>query len=146
MKTKKNSKTVNNSKAIIDTYSCIYPVDLVVANKYVTLEQLQELYDYGKGQELDDKVTNPESNATTTYVRRKEDDKACVLVKYNNNDCSKHVDKKLNYISTISHEAGHVALDIYDYIQQNICNCSPEPFCYLLGWATKCIYKTLNKK
>lgn len=146
MKTKKDSKTSNNSRAIIDTYSCIYPVDLVVANKYVTLEQLQELYDYCKGQELDDKVTDPESNATTTYVRRKKDEKACVLVKYNNNDCSKSADKKLNYINTICHEAGHVALDIYDYIRQNICNCSPEPFCYLLGWATECIYKTLSKK
>ena len=146
MKTKKDSKTISNSRAIIDTYTNIYPVDLVVANKYVTLEQLQELYDCGKEQELDDKVTDPESNATTTYVRRKKDDKACILVKFNNNSCSKSADKKLRYINTICHEAGHVALDIYDYIQQNICNCSPEPFCYLLGWATECIYKTLNKK
>lgn len=139
-------KTKKDSKAIIDTYSNIYPVDLVVANKYVTLEQLQELYDYGDKQKLDNKVTDPECNATTTYVRRKKDEKSCILVKYNNNNCSKLVDKKVNFISTISHEAGHVALDIYDYIQQNICNCSPEPFCYLLGWATECIYKTLAKK
>ena len=139
-------KTKKNNKAIIDTYSNIYPVDLVVANKYVTLEQLQELYDYGDKQELDCNITDPNSNATTTCVRRKKDEKSCILVKYNNNDCSKSVDKKTNFISTVCHEAGHVVLDIYEYIRQNICNCSPEPFCYLLGWATECIYKTLTKK
>ena len=63
-----------------------------------------------------------------------------------NDECSKSADKKLNRIGTISHEATHVALDIYDYIEQNICNCSPEPFCYLQEWAFECIYKTLSKK
>lgn len=137
-----NSKT----KSIIDTYSNMYPVDLVVANKYTTLEELQKLYTYIDGQELDDEIISEGSNATTTKVIRKHDHKCCVLVKYNNNVCSKFVNKKEHYISTISHEAGHVVLDIYEYIDQCICNCSPEPFCYLLGWVTQCIYKTLSKK
>ena len=138
-----NSKT---KKSIIDTYKCIYPVELVVANEAVTLEELQELYTYTDYSELDNRVTTDDCNATVTQVYRKSDNKACCLVKYNNNDCCKTANKKENFISTISHEAGHVCLDIYEYIEQNICNCSPEPFCYLLGWVTVCIYKTLSKK
>lgn len=146
MKTKKDNKTISNSRAIIDTYTNIYPVDLVVANKYTTLEELRELYDRGEEQELSDTMVDSTCNATTTYVRRKKDGKSCILVKHNNNESTKNVDKKLNLIRTISHEATHVALDIYDYIEQNICNCSPEPFCYLQEWAFECIYKTLSKK
>lgn len=146
MKTKKDNKTISNSRAIIDTYTNVYPVDLVVANKYTTLEELRELYDRGEGQELDDKIVDSTANATTVYVRRKKDGKACILVKHHDDECPKNVDKKLNRICIISHEATHVALDIYDYIEQNICNCSPEPFCYLQEWAFECIYKTLSKK
>lgn len=146
MKTKKDSKTINNSRAIIDTYTNVYPIDLVVANKYTTLEELRELYDRGEGQELDDEIVDSDCNATTIYVRRKKDEKACILVKHNNDECSKSADKKLTKLGIISHEATHVALDIYDYIGQNICNCSPEPFCYLQEWAFECIYKTWTKK
>jgi hypothetical protein len=138
-----NSKT---SKSIIDTYTSIYPVELVVANQYTTLEELQKLYTYIDETELDDQITSEDSNATVTQVYRKSDHKACCLVKYNNNKCSKFTNKREHYISTIAHEAGHVTLDIYEYINQNICNCSSEPFCYLLGWVTQCIYRTLTKK
>lgn len=143
MKTKKDSKTNNNSRSIIDTYSCIYPVDLVVANKYATLEELKELYVYSDCTELDEDIMN--GDATTSDIKRKSDDKFCILVKYNHP--AKHkCDAKLDFINTCSHEAGHVTLDIYEFIHQNVCNCSSEPFCYLLGWATECIYKTLTRK
>ena len=138
-------KDKKSKKKIIDTYECLYPVELVVANGFVTLEDLQKLYTYVDKSELSGEIIDESSNATTTPVIRKSDDKACILVKYINNTCSKKMDKKVNLISTISHEAGHVTLDIYEYINQHVCNCSPEPFCYLLGWATECIYKTLNK-
>lgn len=143
MKTKKNSKTVNNRIAIIDTYSSIYPVDLVVANKYTTLEELKELYIYSDGVELDEQIMD--CDATTSTIKRKSDNKFCILVKYNHP--AKYVcNAKLEFINTCSHEATHVALDIYEFIHQNVCNCSPEPFCYLQGWATECIYRTLTRK
>jgi len=138
-------KDKKSKKKIIDTYECIYPVDLVVANEFVTLEDLQKLYTYSDKSELDDRIIDKSAYATTTPVIRKSDDKPCVLVKYIDNNCPKNRDKKVNRISTISHEAGHVTLDIYEFIDQHVCNCSSEPFCYLLGWATECIYKTLNK-
>lgn len=143
MKAKKDSKTVNNRRAIIDTYTSIYPIDLVVANKYVTLEELKELYVYSDGIEIDEEVMD--CDATTSTIKRKSDGKFCILVKYNHP--AKYItDKKADFIDTCSHEATHVALDIYEYIHQQVCNCSSEPFCYLQGWATKCIYKTWTKK
>ena len=137
-----NSKTSKNS--IMDTYSTIYFVDIVVANKNVTLEELKELYIYPDGVELDGDLLD--GDATTSTVIRKSDNKACVLVKYNHPCKIVGLNKSADFINTISHEATHIALDIYEYIHQNVCFCSQEPFCYLQGYAAECIYKTLTKK
>ena len=133
-----------NKKSIIDTYTTIYYVDIVVANKYATLEELKELYTFVDNTELDDSIMS--HDCSTSMCRRKSDNKDVVLVKYNHATKIVGLDNDVEYINTISHEAGHVALDIYDHMQQNICFCSPEPFCYLLGYVTECIYKTLRKK
>ena len=135
----KNSK----KKSIIDTYTTIYFVDIVVANKYTTLEELKELYTYSDGTELDDQLLS--GNATTATCTRKSDNCSVCLIKYNNDTKRKNINKQLDLINTVCHEAGHVVLDIYEYIGQNVCNCSPEPFCYLLGYVSECIYKTLKK-
>jgi hypothetical protein len=131
-------------KSIIDTYSTIYFVDVAVANKYVTLEELKELYTYADGVELDEAIL--ECQCTTTACIRKSDNKSVVLIKYNHDSIIKGVDNKVDFINTICHEAGHVVLDIYDHMGQKICNCSSEPFCYLLGYIAECAYKTLTKK
>lgn len=139
----KDKKSIKNKKSIIDTYTTIYFVDIVVANEYTTLEQLKELYTYSDGTELDDRIMS--CDCTTSTCTRKSDGKNISLVKYNHESNIKSIDKDIDFINTISHEAGHCALDIYEHIHQDICNCSPEPFCYLLGYITECIYKTLKK-
>jgi hypothetical protein len=136
-----NSKTKKKSR--IDTYETIYYVDLVVANQYTTLEELKKLYIYSDGVELDEQIMD--TTASTSTIRRKSDGKDCILVKYNGYEGIKWIDKKTDLLSTITHEAGHVCINIYDHMIQNSCPCSQEPFCYLLGWVTECIYKTLKK-
>ena len=131
------------NKSIIDTYTTIYYVDIVVANKYTTIEELKQLYTYCDGAELDDRVTSCE--CTTSTCTRISDNKHVILVKYNRDSAVKGTNKQLDLINTAAHEAGHVVLDIYDHMNQQVCNCSPEPFCYLLGYAAECIYKTLKK-
>lgn len=135
---------MKNKKARIDTYYCnIYGVYLVVANRYADIKDLQKLYRYANGEELD----NPTDSISTTYLcKRKSDNALVLLVKYNRDSLVKSVDKTLDFINTCSHEATHVALDIYESISQNVCFCTPEPFCYLVGWVTECIYKTLKNK
>ena len=133
---------MKDKESIIDTYSTIYYVDIVVC-KYTTIEQLRELYDYSDTEELGEDITHFE--CSTTRCRRKSDNKDIILVCYNHDSRIVGTNKKLDLINTITHEAGHVALDIYAHMQQDICQCSSEPFCYLLGYIGECIYKTLTK-
>jgi len=99
---------------------------------------------YSDKVELDNSII--EADCTTSTIIRKSDNKDCILVKYNHRSACKSIPADLDFIDTLSHEAGHVALDLYDHMRQQVCNCSPEPFCYLLGWVSQCIYKTLKNK
>jgi len=134
---------MKKNKKRIDTYkNDIYFIDLVVANEFVKLEDLKKLYVYSDGIEIDNFVL--EGYATTCTITRKSDNKACILVKYNGPSKTKNINKTLDFVNTVSHEATHVAIDTYSFIHQNIYDNSSEPFCYLVGWATECIYKTLK--
>ena len=129
--------------SIIDTYTTIYYVDIVVANKYTTLEELKELYTYSDGVELDDSILAAE--CCTATCKRISDNKDVILIKDNKDSALKGIDKQVEFINTVCHEAGHAVLDIYEHMQQQVCNCSSEPFCYLLGYVAECIFKTLKK-
>lgn len=135
---------MKNKKGRIDTYSTIYYVDLVVSNQFVELKELQKLYTYSDGTDLNEDIMN--SECTTSTVMRKSDNKDCILVKFNKYSDIKGISKEVDLINTITHESGHVAIDIYSHMRQDICPCSSEPFCYLLGWVGECIYKTLKNK
>lgn len=135
---------MKNKKSIIDKYYLeLYDVYLVVANQYTKLEELQKLYSYPDKVELNNRIL--EGCATTSVCIDKKTEAAVLLVKYNKCSRNKELDKTLDFINTVSHEATHVALDIYEMISQSICYCTPEPFCYLQAWATERIYKTLKK-
>lgn len=131
-------------KAIIDTYETLYDVDIVVANKHVTLEKLQKLYTYPDGVVLDDYIID--AMATSAIVKRISDNKTCVLIKDNRETSIKSKDKKADRINTIAHESLHAVFYIYENIMdQKLCACSQEPACYLIGFIAECVYKTLSK-
>lgn len=133
--------------SIIDTYSNdIYEWDLVVANKDVNLVRLRELFITADGKELPESIMD--NSATTISVTRKKDGKPCCLVKFN---CygvyCKTSKEKMNWlVNTAGHEATHYALDIYYSIDSTVCTTHQEPFAYLVGWATQCIYNTWTKR
>lgn len=136
----KNSKT---KKGIIDLYPTIYNVDIVVANKYATIKQINKRYETVNHTdfEYDDVLI-----AYTDVGYDKKTKRAVIIVKLcsDNNDIT--VDKKLDLINTCSHEAGHVCMNIYSKIGESVYkDDSNELFCYLLGWVTECIYKTWTK-
>lgn len=137
--------SMKNKKAIVDIYHCeMYNVYLVVANRYATLEQLKKKYTYSNGEELDDFILNGIAT-TVTCTDRKTNNKV-ILVKYNHDNTSKSVNKRTDFVNTVSHEATHVALDVFCcIINQKISTDCSEPFCYLQGWAAECIYKTWTK-
>ena len=132
------------NKYIVDEYySDIYQVKLVVANKDCSIEYLRKRFIEPDDKELSDEILV--GIATTSKCYDKKTGEVCILVKYNRDTKIKSINKKFDFINTCSHEATHVALDIYELIGQQLCFCTPEPFCYLQGWATERIYKTLTK-
>lgn len=131
-----------DKKSRIDIYETIYNVVLVVANQYTTIEEIREIVEYTDGEEIDDEIMV--GCANVTMCRRKSNKMDALLVKYNHIIDIQGVNKTLDLINTVSHEAGHVALRIYQHMDQEVYNDSQEPFCYLLGWAAECIYKTVK--
>lgn len=134
---------MKDKKSIVDIYETIYGIDLVVANRYTTVEDLNEEYSYYDGAELDSSILDGLS--AVALCKRISDGKRVILAKYNRDSDIKGIDKKVDFINTITHEAGHVVLDIYSAIDQDIKFDSQEPFCYLLGWVGECLYKTWTK-
>ncbi len=132
------------NKKRIDTYNTVYDIDYIVANQYITLEDLKEDYIYSDDVELDNQIL--ECYATTSTIRNKHTGAYCVLVKFNKYTSRKDMDKLLDLINTSSHEAVHVILDIYKACNVKIQYDNPEPVCYELANIVTNITKTLLNK
>ena len=135
---------MTKKKKHIDTYETPYDVHIVIANEAVTLEDLQKKYKYCNDKELHDDFT--QFIATTARCTDKATGRNVVLIKYNHSSRFKDVDKKLDFINTVSHEALHAALDIYAYIGQDVDVNNNESLAYFIGWISERIYKTWTKK
>ena len=136
----KNSKT--RHKSIIDVYPTIYNVDLVVANKYTNIEQINKRYETIDGKDFAD----DDAIAFTQPGYDKKTNKAIILVMFCNDPVDKSKDKKIDLVNTCAHEAVHVCMRIYSKIGEEVYKDDHnELLAYLLGWATECIYKTWTK-
>jgi hypothetical protein len=136
---------MKNKGARIDTYSTQYDIDFVVANSKVTLEELRELYYYADEEELDDTWDN--GGATTCLLKRKSDNTVVVLIRYMGRSQYKSSgDKLLDIVNVASHEATHVAIDIYNSVCATIDVENQETFAYFVGYITERILKTLLNK
>lgn len=132
-------------KGYIDTYSTMYDIDIVIANKDVTIEELREFLTYSDGVELEDSLLN--YSAVTSTCRNKKTNKYCILVKFNKHPDTVGLDKKLDMINAAAHEALHVAMDIFDACCESVDpKNSNESLAYLVGWLTEKIYSTWTKK
>lgn len=130
-------------KKHIDTYTTIYPVEIVIANESVQLEDLKKLYTFSDGTELNDSITD--AIASTSTCTRKSDNCPIVLIKF----CGKKDGTKIDLpelIGDIAHESLHATLDIFDYLNEGICYTHQEPVAYLIGFISTCAYNTLVKK
>lgn len=138
-------------KAYIDTYESIYPLQLVVANGSVTLEQLREQYCEVDGADIEDYDTNRFGGVTFRAIRKSDDHRVIIVWLQNIEDMyftkgTSETDKRISYSATITHEASHAALFTYNSIGEGICTVDQEPFAYYMQWITKCIHKTMSKK
>ena len=127
----------------IDTFETIYGVDVVIANKEVTVEDLRELYTYSDGVELED----CKFEAVTSTCKNKETGRFVILVWYREMRLIKGETAKLRYINAAAHEAFHVVNDLMDFSQQEIDTRNGNEFmAYMIGYFTERIYNTWTKK
>lgn len=132
-------------KSRIDIYETPYEVYLAIANKYTTLEELQEIFTYTDGSELDNSIFEDKYGykfqGVTATVKRKSDDRPFILIKYIQDTSVKVEDKLLDLINVADHEACHVILDIYSIIGQNVDLEHQEEFAYQKAYITGLILK-----
>ena len=138
---------MKKTKGHIDTYKSMYPVLLVVANKDVTIEELRKQFLECDGTELQDDDMNRTTGIVIRAIR-KSDERAVILVRMNGEDkfYKDKLERKIEFISRIAHEAAHVALTTYERIDEHVCDRCQEPFAYYIGWIVECICKTVFKK
>lgn len=138
-----------NNKSKIDYYETPYEVYLAIANKYTTFEELQEIFTYSDGVELDDSFLHDSDGrpyqGVTVSVKRKSDNRQFILVKYIT-ETSVKVDKLLDMINLADHEACHVILDLYKIIGSEVDLDNQEHFAYEHAYITTLILKNwLNR-
>ena len=132
---------MKKDKSRIDTYETMYHIDLVVANRYTKIEQLQQDYCFSDGVELDSTILDGCSTCST--VKNKKTGRFCILIKDNHTIKEKGVDKFLDLIDSITHEAMHALIDIYEDVNAQVKFDNPEPACYFMAYLCKCTAKTL---
>ena len=135
---------MNIKKEIIDQYPTIYPVILVVCNKYVSVKTIQKKYSKPDGTEINDDMLN--HMAVTIPCIEKATRKYCLLVKIQYVEGANSAEKKACLVNSIAHEALHVALDTWVTMDEDVCTYNQEPIAYYVGWVSECIYKTIMKK
>ena len=134
-----------NKNKHITILNTVYNIDIIIANRHVTLKDLQKKYTYYNGDELEESIID--CQASTTCCKYKNTGKPCILIKDNKDSSVKGINKKLDLINTASHEALHAAIDIYSYIGETINTSeSNESLAYFIGWLTQHIYETFTKK
>jgi len=129
----------------IDVYKTIYNVDLVVANKDVTIKDIQKKYVNPNDSEYtedDDCIAY-----TSAPLKDRKTNQPVILIRYCRDSKITNIDKRLDFINTIGHEAIHAAMFIYSKIGEKVfVDDSNELLSYLVGWIAECIYKTWTKK
>lgn len=127
----------------IDTIETVYGVDIVIANKNVTVEDLKELYTYSDGEELEDTTYE----AITCTCKNRKTNRYAILVWYRSMKLCKGETVSTHYINTAAHEAFHVVNDLINFSEDKIDSKNSNEFiAYMIGYYTERIYKTWTKK
>lgn len=127
-------------KKIIDKYDPIIYPRLLYVCKNCTLKDLRDRFTTRRDTEISDEW-DPSSETFTLYVIDKKTKNLVILVciGYKRNSIA-------DYVSDICHEAEHVKQSIFEDIGLPTTVDSQEADAYLVGWAAKCIYKTVIEK
>lgn len=131
---------MSKKKLIVDQYDpIIYPWKLFVVKNYLGNKKLKKLFDL-----TDEEINDDSEYAITIFgAHLKSTNEVCCVVLLSDKTIKSK--DKVDQIDTCSHEAGHYVLHLMECIGNERYTGNHEPYCYLLGWATGCIYRTLIK-
>lgn len=127
-------------KKIIDKYDPIIYPRLLYVCKNCTLKDLRDRFTTRNDKEISDE-RDPSSETFTFYAIDKKTKDWVILVCIG---CKRN--SIADYVSDICHEAEHVKQSIFEDIGLPTTVDSQEADAYLVGWAAKCIYKTIIEK
>lgn len=136
-------KNKKQSKSHIDRYETMYSADLVVANEYATIEELNKQFMSCDHKDL---VDEPGCTAYCEKVIERKTNICYVLVRARNIKKNSRNSKLEECICISVHEAVHAALDIYSRIREEVSLTCQEPFAYFVEYLTISIFKTFMKK
>lgn len=120
----------NDMKKIFEYDPVIYPRKIWVSIGASTEELSAEFEGI---EDMDDSAI-----AVTYHTFNKNNNLGGVLIRFN---------KKGDITASIAaHEATHAALDIYEYVGAKADVENQEPFAYLVGFVTDCIWSSKNNK
>lgn len=128
----------SKKKLIVDQYNPnIYPFKLYVVKNY-SMNDLKKLFD------ITEKDIEGSWDALTIFGIKYKDEKEASCVVLLSDKIIKSKDT-LDKLDTCAHEALHYVIDLMEEIGNMCSYATSESYCYLQGWATKCIYRTLVK-
>jgi len=128
---------VLNERGNIKQFNLVcYPIDFTVVIGELEKE-VNKIYRPYEEEYKDAWIIAPKSTGTTYRVLERKTGIPCVLI---------WIKKVEEFTSSIvSHECGHAALEIWNYIKSEVFLTNQEPFCYLLGnlvrLAVGCFYE-----
>lgn len=126
------------NKFIIDKYSTtIYPTKIYVAKNYT----LKDLKKYFKNIEESDLNAGGYGVCISGIL----DKEGCVSILILLTKKTVDTHNTADAINTCAHEALHATIDLMDRLGQPVSPNYSEAYCYLCGYITECVYKTLKK-
>lgn len=125
-------------KFILDKYNLtIYPAIVYVAKNY-TIKDLQKYFKNVTEQDL-----NLGNAGITISGLIDKDGYDAILILLPKLTVKRH--NTPGAMNTCAHEALHATIDLFDMLGQPVSPKYSEAYCYLCGYITECVYKTLKK-
>ena len=132
---------MSKKKLKVDQYDPqIYPFKLYVVKNY-TEADVKKLFNITP-EELEG---DDHRCATTIFGVQYKNNNECSCVVLLSSKTMKCRDLAEN-VDTCAHEALHFVIHTMECIGTECSSTTSEAYCYLLGWATKCIFRTLISK
>jgi hypothetical protein len=134
----------NNKKFTLEEYKQpIYVPNSLFVCKNFNKSRLDKLFEYADHSSIySEEYVNSSLGLTVYGCVNKKTNLYCVVVLLSDDIQKQDI---LEQVDICAHEAFHVADRILEYSGVELVSGNEETYAFMVGWATRCIYKTLKK-